>query len=64
MATATHRGALSFGLVHIPIALYRATQEDRITFNQLHKDCGARIPQKKFCPVHDKELSGDEIIKG
>lgn len=64
MATATHRGALSFGLVHIPIALYKATQEDRIAFNQLHKECGARIRQKKFCPVHDKELSGDEIIKG
>lgn len=54
MATATHRGALSFGLVHIPIALYKATQEDRIAFSQLHKECGARIRVRymtKSCPV-------------
>ncbi len=64
MAIATHKGAISFGLVHIPIAMYKATQEERISFNQLHAGCGARIKQKKFCPVHDQEVSGDEIIKG
>lgn len=51
MAIATHKGAISFGLVHIPVAMYKATQEERIGFNQLHVNCGARIKQKKFCPV-------------
>ena len=64
MATATHRGAISFGLVHVPIALYKATQEEKISFNQLHKTCGSRIKQKKVCPVCNEELSGDEIVKG
>lgn len=64
MAVAAHKGAISFGLVHIPIAMYRATQEERISFNQLHAGCGARVKHKKYCPVHDREISGDEIVKG
>ena len=63
MAVAAHKGAISFGLVHIPIAMYRATQEERISFNQLHAGCGARVKHKKYCPVHDREISGDEIVK-
>ena len=35
---ASHKGAISFGLVHIPIALYTATQDNDIHFNQLCKE--------------------------
>ena len=51
MAAASHKGGISFGLVYIPVALYTATKEENISFNQLHKECGNRIKQKKACTV-------------
>ena len=46
---AAHKGAISFGLVHIPVALHTATQDDDIHFNQLCKEDGSRIKYKKVC---------------
>ena len=43
MATTSHKGGISFGLVYIPTALYAATKDDKISFNLLHRDCGSRI---------------------
>jgi DNA end-binding protein Ku len=60
----SHKSAISFGLVHIPVSLYTATHENTISFNQLHKKCNSRIKYKKFCPVCNREISSDEIIKG
>ena len=40
---ATHKGAISFGLVHIPVALHTATQDNDIHFNQLCKEDGSRV---------------------
>lgn len=60
----THKGAISFGLVHIPIQLYRTTQEQDIHFNQLCKDTKERIKYKKYCPHCDKELKSEDIVKG
>lgn len=60
----SHKGAISFGLVHIPISLYTATADNSISFNQLHKKCNSRIKYKKVCPVCDVEVSADDIIKG
>jgi len=37
------KSAISFGLVHIPIKLHTATQDNDISFNQLHKDDNSRI---------------------
>lgn len=60
-----HKGAISFGLVHIPVDLYRATQDSGISFNQLHKVCKQRIKYKKMCPVCNiSDLKADDIIKG
>ncbi len=39
----SHRGAISFGMVHIPVGLYTATQDNDIHFNQLCKEDGSRI---------------------
>lgn len=60
----THKGAISFGLVHIPVALYTATQDNDISFNQLHKDDNQRIRYKKVCGHCGKEVSTNDIIKG
>ena len=43
----SHRGAISFGLVHIPVGLYTATQDNDIHFNQLCKDDHSRVRYKK-----------------
>lgn len=60
-----HKGAISFGLVHIPVDLYTATQDTGVSFNQLHKVCKQRIKYKKVCPVCDvTDLKSDDIVKG
>ena len=60
----SHRGAISFGLVHIPVGLYTATQDNDIRFNQLCKEDGSRIRYKKVCAGCGKEVSTKDIIKG
>jgi len=60
----THKGAISFGLVHIPVGLYKATQDNDIKFNQLHKEDHARIQYKKSCSGCGKEMASGDIIKG
>lgn len=61
---AAHKGAISFGLVHIPISLHTATQDNDISFNQLHKDDNSRIRYKKVCGHCGKEVTTKDIVKG
>ena len=58
------RGAISFGLVTIPIRLYPATEEKTLRFNQLHDDDNGRIRYKRVCEVDEQEVSFDHIVKG
>jgi len=60
----SHRGAISFGLVHIPVGLYTATQDNDIHFNQLCKEDGSRVKYKKICSKCGKEVSAEDIVKG
>lgn len=60
----SHKGAISFGLVHIPVALYTATQDNDIHFNQLCKEDNSRVRYKKVCSGCGKEVSSGDIIKG
>jgi DNA end-binding protein Ku len=64
----TWNGSISFGLVTIPVGLAPATKpaarQSDIAFRQLHRECGTPIRQKKWCPVHDREVDTDEIVKG
>lgn len=60
----SHKGAISFGLVHIPVALYTATQDVDIKFNQLCMDDHSRIRYKKVCASCGKEVGTKDIIKG
>ena len=52
----SHRGAISFGMVHIPVGLYTATQDNDIHFNQLCKEDGSRVRYKKVCDRCGKEF--------
>lgn len=59
----SHRGAISFGLVHIPIGLYTATQDNDIHFKQLCQDM-SRVRYKKVCASCGKEIKNNDILKG
>lgn len=60
----SHRGAISFGMVHIPVGLYTATQDNDIHFNQLCKTDGSRVKYKKVCASCGKEVGSKDIVKG
>lgn len=57
-------GAISFGLVHVPIKMHTATEDKDIHFRSLHKECGMPVSYAKTCRHCDKELGTDEIVKG
>ncbi|TPQ15611.1 Ku protein [Streptomyces sporangiiformans] len=57
-------GAVSFGLVSIPIKLVNATENHSISFRQIHNEDGGRIRYRKVCELEDREISADEIGKG
>lgn len=59
-----HKGAISFGLVHIPVSLYRTIREHDIAFNQLCKQSKQRVHYKKYCGNCEKELKAEDIVKG
>ncbi len=56
--------AISFGLVTIPVNLYTAVSEQDIHFNQIHEKCGSRIKQQLYCPVCERVVERDELVKG
>ncbi|WP_234969727.1 non-homologous end joining protein Ku [Alicyclobacillus vulcanalis] len=58
------RGSVSFGLVNIPVRLFKATETGGIHFRQLHKACLTPIAYKKYCPRCEVELGPDEIVRG
>ncbi len=58
------KGAISFGLVNIPVKLFPATENKTIKFNYLHKECNSPINYQKICPVCNREVSQDEIVRG
>jgi DNA end-binding protein Ku len=57
-------GAISFGLVNVPVKLYSAVSKKTVRFHQLHEKDGVRIQQKRVCPADGEEVSYDEIVKG
>jgi DNA end-binding protein Ku len=57
-------GAISFGLVNVPVKLYSAVSRKSVRFHQLNKDTGVRIQQKRVDPSTGEEVSYDSIVKG
>ena len=58
------RGAITFGLITIPVRLYVATQEKSVKFNMLHGPDGGRIKYLKTCSIDGVEVPWDEIVRG
>ena len=57
-------GSLNFGLVNIPIGLAVAQQRKDVAFRTLHRECGTPIKQKRYCPLHERDVEADELVKG
>ena len=59
---------MSFGLVNIPVGLAPATKpaarQSDVSFRLLHRECGTPIKQKRWCPVHERDVESDELVKG
>ena len=60
----TWKGSISFGLVYIPIAVYPATREEKLSFRQLRKTDLSPIKYKKVAEADMKEVPADDIVKG
>jgi len=57
-------GAISFGLVVIPVKLYSATEQRDITFRQVHRKDGARIQFRRVCTLDGEEVPYSDVAKG
>ena len=57
-------GAISFGLVNVPVKLYSAVSRKTVRFNQLNAETGNRIAQKRVDPETGEEVGYDQIVKG
>jgi DNA end-binding protein Ku len=64
-ARPTWKGFIKISLVNIPVRVFPATDSKAtISFNQLHRACGNRIQQKRWCPTCDVEVPMSDIVKG
>jgi DNA end-binding protein Ku len=57
-------GAISFGLVNVPVKLFSAVNRKTVRFNQLNGKTGHRIAQKRVDPTTGEEVAYDDIVKG
>ena len=57
-------GAISFGMVNIPVKLFSATSAKDVSFNLIHATCGTRVQQKRWCPTDEVEVPWEEIVRG
>ncbi|MDL4772072.1 MULTISPECIES: Ku protein [Thermomonosporaceae] len=58
------KGAISFGLVTIPVKVYSATEQRDVSFHQVHRQDGGRIKYKRVCTVDGEEVTYSDIAKG
>ncbi|HEY9395952.1 Ku protein [Nocardioides sp. NPDC006303] len=58
------KGAVSFGLVSVPVKLYSATESHDVSFRQVHQSDGGRIRYQRICSIDGEEVPYSEIAKG
>jgi DNA end-binding protein Ku len=64
MASSMWRGALSFGLLTIPIRLYPAARSERVNLHQIHNVCHTRLRQPLYCPTCKRMVERSEVVRG
>jgi DNA end-binding protein Ku len=58
------KGAVSFGLVNVPVKMYTATTSHDLSFHQVHRTDGGRIRYRRICDVCGEQVAYDDIAKG
>ncbi|TVX91816.1 Ku protein [Paenibacillus agilis] len=58
------KGAISFGLVHVPVKMHTATEDKDISLRMIHNKCGSPLSYIRECPVCDTEVPWNDIVKG
>ncbi|MBQ4899210.1 Ku protein [Paenibacillus sp. Marseille-P2973] len=58
------KGAISFGLVHVPVKMFSATEDKDISMKYIHKECGSPISYVRRCPSCDVDVNWEEISRG
>jgi DNA end-binding protein Ku len=58
------KGAVSFGLVSVPVKLYAATESHDVSFRQVHAKDGGRIKYQRVCSIDGEEVAYADIAKG
>ncbi len=58
------KGAISFGLIMIPVKLYTATEPQDIAFRQVHREDGGRIRFRRVCSIDGTEVPYEDVAKG
>jgi DNA end-binding protein Ku len=64
MASTVWKGYLAFGMISVPVRLHVAARDERVSFNQIHKECNSRIKQHIYCPTCDRTVERSELVKG
>nr|WP_243757606.1 Ku protein [Allobranchiibius sp. GilTou38] len=64
LVRAIWRGAVSFGLVNVPVRLYSATENHDVQFRQVHREDGGRIRYQRVCSIDGEQVAYDDIAKG
>jgi DNA end-binding protein Ku len=58
------KGAISFGLVHVPVKMFSATEDKDISMKYIHKKCGSSLSYVRRCPVCEEDVAWEDITKG
>ena len=58
------KGAVSFGLVYVPVKMYAATEKKDVKFNYLHEKCKTPVEYRRYCPYCETEVPMEEIVRG
>ena len=58
------KGAISFGLVHVPVKMFASTEDKDVHFRLIHKACGTPISYVRSCPHCDTKVEWEDIVRG
>jgi len=58
------KGAISFGLVHVPVKMFSATQDNDIAMKMIHKACGTPISYTRTCQHCEQSVEWEDIVRG
>ena len=64
MAATVWKGYITFGLISIPVRLFAAARAEHVGFHLVHEECNSRIKQQLYCPVDERVVKRDELVKG